>query len=437
MGKISCRKNHRIRNKKFKIAIAQSYIGNTEINSSLDLLNFYDQNIKSYLALNINDFYQYLEREAPNAKIPCSFFAQMQNMKEIIDNKNHELWAGMLFDIKGIGLTIFSVFSKDFSIVQDLDLGLGYNSHFNFFDKIKKELIKNNVNFVEFVEDLTLNHLYRRYSLSDLIKFYNGKLKRTSEKYKTYIDTEDEELSREELENIRYFRRILEKWNAFRIINVFDNIFRSKDQSITWELPDGFLIKLNSSERISENIEFFTEEIDLPEINITLTNHLNDRNHFSQVLMESLEGFVIRELLRRTSIDVDKYHKINSIISNRANFSCATDESYKIMSDLLSLAEKTNFYSWRIFWEITESNVNLVPEDILRKFLASFPRKTYKIRKLAHYISVSPNNIGDLKSQYVDILIELSESKLLNYIISSITGEEFLEASVFKKKFPY
>jgi len=202
------------------------------------------------------------------------------------------------------------------------------------------------------------------------------------------------------------------------ILSLWDADAYSND----WVLPDNFHVHVPVIGDQALMCNFLNE----PHIIMRKVNMPQDKGlSIGANLVHSVDGMIVREMVRRCSFDMDHYVEIAEIIMQssyaRGN-NIRTDRDNDILVQTLwNHYEKSGFLSARILNSLDHFNIGLVDYSVILKLLKSMPEKPFHVISVHDCFRVHPNYGNDLRRQYNQILHEIADSKMLQALVDQIS----------------
>lgn len=202
-----------------------------------------------------------------------------------------------------------------------------------------------------------------------------------------------------------------------------------------WELPDGFLVRAKTKEVVKRKIE--VDELDHSTFTYAYTENIGleyDRKNAANVV-HSLDGYVLRSLIRRCSYDREIMEwvtrEIEVVLLER---SLELPNGYTddpLHEDFLAAQQRyeaTQMPDIRILDYAQHAEIREMSSDHLRALnrivLSMLEHKPFPVITVHDDFRVHPNNVDHLRKHYRNILAELSESTVLEHILSAIYGQK-------------
>lgn len=195
------------------------------------------------------------------------------------------------------------------------------------------------------------------------------------------------------------------------------HMFTTSDYS--WILPDNFhaYIETNTTEKAS--FEFIGTKY-------VFNKKVSGRPEFykglAPNLIHSVDGFIVREMMRRCSYDPKVIQHVSDLLSIGAVGT--NGKSAKMVQMLWFHYKKTGILSTRIFDYLYHDTMGLVDADTIASLVNSLPVKPFPMVTVHDCFRVHPNYGNDLRTQYQIIMADLNDSTLLESLCSQVVGRK-------------
>lgn len=201
-----------------------------------------------------------------------------------------------------------------------------------------------------------------------------------------------------------------------------------------WTLPDNFHVKCKVEDTVFHSLKFDGFDYTYR----TKENRPTDEGRsLGANLIHSIDGMVVREILRRCTFDPAKvlnaYELCTQTHTHQAdkrsgpNLKSPNTRSMKI---LMEHYEITGFLSARVLDYLDEDTIHIVPRNAVLALLKSMPEKPFPVLSVHDCFRVHPNYGNDLRRQYNQVLYEIAVSELLSDLISQIQGTRIKAAKL-------
>lgn len=201
----------------------------------------------------------------------------------------------------------------------------------------------------------------------------------------------------------------LAMWNPETLIN-------------TWVLPDNFHVQIKVMAPIVEPVNFLDQpfyvvrEVNMP---------LEGGRSLGANTIHSLDGMVVREMVRRCSYDSDRVEWLRELIQEKKHWGTeTTTSSDKLVVTLWDHYKKSGYLSARILDVLSPANGGHVDMQVIQELLDSLPAKPFTVISVHDCFRCLPNYGNDLRRQYNLQLHLIAKSNLLNFLLSQITGRQ-------------
>ena len=198
-----------------------------------------------------------------------------------------------------------------------------------------------------------------------------------------------------------------------------------------WDMPDGFHVNCPVINMVDEKVNFGGVEVTFRH----KSQGPREKGRFLPAnVVHSVDSLVARELVGRCMYSFDKKEALAQVKNLNTKLSIFSPKTYtktkesryknRVLLNLLNQFEKTGFFSIRFLDVITEDNYWLVPMDKVEQLVESLPDKPFDMLVIHDCFRVHPNYGNDVRDQYRKVLQELSNSTILDSILSSIFQKE-------------
>lgn len=214
---------------------------------------------------------------------------------------------------------------------------------------------------------------------------------------------------------------------------VFLDIWDNTALTYKWKLPDNFEVNtpvlkvVREETHINGNVYEFYHKENLPE---------EKGRSLGANITHSVDGFIVRELTMRASLDHNQKKRCKSILTKRLRgikFEPEDTNNRKLVKSLWDNYLRTNILSARIFYHLDKSNVDLVDPKVLLNLLITLPENNFNILPIHDCFKIHPNYGNELRQLYRQVLSEIANSYLLEDIFLSL-GHNITTNREAKKK---
>ena len=186
-----------------------------------------------------------------------------------------------------------------------------------------------------------------------------------------------------------------------------------------WILPDNFNVNIKVMNARVEEFTFMGHIHEaVTKVNVPLERSVS----LAANIIHSIDGMVVREMLRRCSFDpVIQIDLIEALLYGKHdNFQHRPKD--QLVQALWKHYEDTGFLSVRILDSLDRNNLGLVNIDVIKAMIESMPNQPFPVLSVHDCFRVHPNHANDLRMQYNQILHDLAQSTLVGNIASQILG---------------
>jgi hypothetical protein len=186
-------------------------------------------------------------------------------------------------------------------------------------------------------------------------------------------------------------------------------------------LPDGFDMVVPVLNKIETKIEI--DELDHAAIKYTYEDNVGSEYGLSIAanMTHACDGFVVRETIRRCNYDRKQLLKVRKLLNdNLADSTCAPTEFEK-------LALNYNFLSLEMVEHIRKSNVNKLSFHFKNSLIILIDEvleyEPFPVLTIHDEFKCHPNHMNRLRFIYIEVLAEIAESRMLEYMIQQVRND--------------
>lgn len=191
----------------------------------------------------------------------------------------------------------------------------------------------------------------------------------------------------------------------------------------SWTLPDNFNVHVKVMSPEVETVHFLNEPIDIQRY---VNKPMSEGRSLGANTTHSIDGMVVREMVRRCNYDADQVRMIRKMIEEvEAGYtpSVIADDKAELLTVLMKHYEYSGFLSARVLDVLDYTNIMSVPSlEPIKELLASLPKKPFKVIAIHDCFRCLANYGNDLRQQYNFILRDIAKSDLLSYMLSQLLG---------------
>lgn len=212
---------------------------------------------------------------------------------------------------------------------------------------------------------------------------------------------------------------------AFQLMSDLLDTWQPYALSHNWVMPDNFHVNIKVMQQKETRIE--VDELNHTTFTTYVQINQGSEKGLANVAntIHSIDGYLLRSLIRRASFDVKKvtamYELLNKAVQHAYNTEPVCDDKLQTMIDIYKHSKMLDV---SIIDYITEDNVGHLPTELLYKLVktladmlahGSAPVLTVHDAFRAH-----ANHCDTVRYWYKEIMAELAESNILEFIVSQI-----------------
>lgn len=186
-----------------------------------------------------------------------------------------------------------------------------------------------------------------------------------------------------------------------------------------WVMPDNFHVKCKVQAPVTQTVNF----LEAPFTVTTLeTAPLKEGRAIGANIVHSVDGMIVRELVRRCTYSADNLLRVIYALNNEGSLNIEDDDADMVRT-LWNQYKQTGFLSARILDHIKAGNTHLVDLNVIWNLIDSMPHKPFDVITVHDCFRCLPNYGNDLRKQYNRILYDLAQSDLLSNMLSQLTQQ--------------
>lgn len=185
----------------------------------------------------------------------------------------------------------------------------------------------------------------------------------------------------------------------------------------SWILPDNFHVHVKVMQTTEQNVHFRGEPIAIP----TTVNAPKERGRsLSANVIHSLDGFVVREMVRRCGVPLGRQEEIRTWIQKGHAGTRIQDDGDHQMRLLGKHASQCGYLSSRVLEYLQPENMGLVDPVMLLELMETLPLKPFSLITIHDCFRCLPLYGNELRAQYIYQLHMLARSDILQYLLSQL-----------------
>lgn len=220
---------------------------------------------------------------------------------------------------------------------------------------------------------------------------------------------------------------------AFELMSALLDTWQADTLSHNWVMPDNFHVNI----KVMQSKECRVEVDELG--HTTFTTHIKINQGSKKGLanvantIHSIDGYLLRSVIRRASFDVEKVKQASIWIEQELDARMEGQPKYEAvmtpeLQNMLNIYEYSKMLDVSIIDYFDKHTVELLPNELLLKLgitldkmleLGSSPVLTVHDAFGSH-----PNHCNAVRYHYKEIMAELAESNILEFIVSQITKKQ-------------
>ena len=197
---------------------------------------------------------------------------------------------------------------------------------------------------------------------------------------------------------------MLQKWN-------------SQATEYNWVLPDNFHAKVEVFRERSISFKFNKQ---IKYLSIKEKGSVLRGRSLGANMIHSVDAFLMRELIRRTNYDPQVKERFLRIKEH----DLIENENTRMVQLLIELYHQSGFLSQRIIDYVRPYNISLLEPEMKEILYKRFAPKPFQMLTIHDCFRVHANYCNELRKQYIELLAEITESNLLNFLCNQIIGFE-------------
>lgn len=189
----------------------------------------------------------------------------------------------------------------------------------------------------------------------------------------------------------------------------------------TWVMPDGFHVNIKVMVPEVQTIHFLNKPYDVLRM-VQGTEEMT--RMLSANTTHSLDGMVVREMVRRCSYDENLIKFVKQLCYGVSNSNVTVEENHEKVEELWAYYKETGYISARILDYLDAGTIELVDRKVIMELVDSLPVKPFKVLTVHDCFRCLPHYANDLRRQYNIQLASIAKSDILSSLISQVRGEK-------------
>ena len=189
-----------------------------------------------------------------------------------------------------------------------------------------------------------------------------------------------------------------------------------------WVLPDNFHAVIKVMVPEVQTVNFLGKPFDITRM---VQGTEEKTRMLSANITHSIDGMVVREMLRRCNFDRDLVEAVRELCDEGPSEYGEIEGNLEKVQELWSHYEKSGFLSLSILDYLDPCTIAYVDRQVVADMIDTMPKKPFPVLTVHDCFRCHPNYGNDLRRQYNQILSDIAKSDLLGFILSQVLGQEF------------
>jgi hypothetical protein len=189
-----------------------------------------------------------------------------------------------------------------------------------------------------------------------------------------------------------------------------------------WILPDNFHVVIKVMVTEVQTVNFLGKPFDITRM---VQGTEEKTRMLSANITHSIDGMVVREMLRRCNYDPDLVKAVRELCDEGPSEYGEIEGNLEMVQELWSHYEKSGFLSLSILDYLDPCTIAYVDRQVVADMIDTMPKKPFPVLTVHDCFRCHPNYGNDLRRQYNQILSDIAKSDLLGFILSQVLGQEF------------
>lgn len=189
-----------------------------------------------------------------------------------------------------------------------------------------------------------------------------------------------------------------------------------------WVLPDNFHAVIKVMVPEVQTVNFLGKPFDITRM---VQGTEEKTRMLSANITHSIDGMVVREMLRRCNYDPDLVKAVRELCDEGPSEYGEIEGNLEMVQELWSHYEKSGFLSLSILDYLDPCTIAYVDRQVVADMIDTMPKKPFPVLTVHDCFRCHPNYGNDLRRQYNQILSDIAKSDLLGFILSQVLGQEF------------
>ena len=216
---------------------------------------------------------------------------------------------------------------------------------------------------------------------------------------------------------------------AFKLMSALLDTWQPDALSHNWVMPDNFHVNIKVMQTKETRIE--VDELGHSTFTTYVKVNQGSKKGLANVAntIHSIDGYLLRSLIRRASFNEFKVRQaLELITSTGATLYEQDDVCDAELENMLNIYQYSGMLDVSIIDYINPSNIGYVPKELLYKLVDTLKRMlelgSSPVLTVHDAFRAHPNHCNAVRYWYKELLAELAESNILQFIVSQIVGHE-------------
>lgn len=216
---------------------------------------------------------------------------------------------------------------------------------------------------------------------------------------------------------------------AFKLMSALLDTWQVDALSHNWVMPDNFHVNIKVMQTKETRIE--VDELGHSTFTTYVKVNQGSKKGLANVAntIHSIDGYLLRSVIRRASFDKVKVQKaLDLILSTGATFYEQDEVCDPELQNMLNIYQYSGMLDVSIIDYIKPSNIGYVPKDLLYKLVAKLKKMqelgSSPVLTVHDAFRAHPNHCNVVRYWYKELMAELAESDILQFIVSQIVKQE-------------
>lgn len=196
-----------------------------------------------------------------------------------------------------------------------------------------------------------------------------------------------------------------------------------------WVLPDNFHACIETKNKEKQSFSFLGQEHKLI---VEVDGRPDFHKGLGPNLIHSIDGFIVREMMRRCSYYPPTVLKIIYAITKGELYMCGKPGKVEMVKILWQHYVTSGFMSARILDYLDSDTLKMVDPLIIGKFIKELPEDPFDTVTVHDCFRVHPNYGNDVRRQYNIIMADINDSTMLTSMCSQVSKRDLKAKKVGK-----